>query len=87
MNAESVPHRVLDRRRIVRRVRRRFAICGCAGRRPTPAEGSWVRLGGMRRCGYWVKTEWLEDNGTRLKEKHRFEGFDLLYSDEMIEFK
>ena len=36
---------------------------------------------------YWVKTEWLEDNGTRLKEKHRFDGFDLLFSDEMIEFK
>lgn len=35
---------------------------------------------------YWVKSEWLEDNG-RLKDKHRFEGFDLLFTDDMIEFK
>lgn len=35
---------------------------------------------------YWVKTEWLDDNG-KLKEKHKFEGFDLLYTDDMIEFK
>ncbi|UAY52706.1 hypothetical protein [Ferruginibacter albus] len=42
---------------------------------------------GTMRGLYWVKTEWLEDNGTRLKEQHKFDGFDLLYSDEMIEFK
>jgi hypothetical protein len=36
---------------------------------------------------YWIKAEWLEDNGTRLKEQHKFNGFDLLFTDEMIEFK
>lgn len=36
---------------------------------------------------YWVKAEWLEENGTRLKDKHKFEGFDLIYTDDMIEFK
>ena len=36
---------------------------------------------------YWVKTEWLEDNETKLKEKHKFEGFDLLFTDDLIEFK
>ena len=35
---------------------------------------------------YWIKAEWLDDDG-RLKEKHKFEGFDLLYTDDMIEFK
>lgn len=35
---------------------------------------------------YWIKTEWMDDNG-RLKDTHKFEGFDLLFSDEMIEFK
>jgi hypothetical protein len=42
---------------------------------------------GTQRGLYWVKTEWLEDNNTKLKEKHKFEGFDLLFSDDMIEFK
>ena len=42
---------------------------------------------GGQRGLYWVKTEWLEDNGARLKEQHKFEGFDLLFTDEMIEFK
>jgi hypothetical protein len=42
---------------------------------------------GTQRGLYWVKTEWLEENGTRLKEQHKFEGFDLLFSDDMIEFK
>lgn len=42
---------------------------------------------GTMRGLYWVKTEWLEENGTRLKEQHRFDGFDLLYTDDMIEFK
>lgn len=36
---------------------------------------------------YWVKTEWLEDNETRLNDKHKFEGFDLLFTDDLIEFK
>lgn len=35
---------------------------------------------------YWVKTEWIDANGN-LKEEHRFDGFDLLFTDEMIEFK
>lgn len=41
---------------------------------------------GNMRGVYWVKNEWLQDNGT-LKEKHRFHGFELLFSDDMIEFK
>lgn len=35
---------------------------------------------------YWVKAEWIDEDG-RLKEQHRFEGFDLIFSDDMIEFK
>jgi hypothetical protein len=42
---------------------------------------------GNQRGLYWVKAEWLEEDGKRLKEQHRFEGFDLLFSDDMIEFK
>lgn len=42
---------------------------------------------GTMRGLYWVKAEWLEDNGTRLQDKHKFEGFDLLYTDDMIDFK
>jgi hypothetical protein len=42
---------------------------------------------GTQRGLYWVKTEWLEENGTRLQENHKFEGFDLLFTDDMIEFK
>jgi hypothetical protein len=42
---------------------------------------------GTIRGLYWIKTEWLEDNNTRLKEQHKFEGFDLLFTDDMIEFK
>lgn len=42
---------------------------------------------GTQRGLYWIKTEWLDENGTRLKDKHKFEGFDLLYTDDMIEFK
>src|SRR5579862_1042056 len=30
---------------------------------------------GTIRGLYWIKTEWLEDNNTRLKEQHKFEGF------------
>lgn len=36
---------------------------------------------------YWVKTEWLEDNETKLQDKYKFEGFDLLFSDDMVEYK
>ncbi len=35
---------------------------------------------------YWVKTEWLDEQGN-LKEQHKFNGFELLFSDDMIEFK
>jgi hypothetical protein len=42
---------------------------------------------GTMRGIYWIKAEWLEENGTKLKEQHKFEGFDLLYTDDMIEFK
>lgn len=35
---------------------------------------------------YWVKAEWLDDNGN-LKEQHKFNGFELLFTDDMIEFK
>jgi hypothetical protein len=42
---------------------------------------------GTIRGLYWIKTEWLEDNNKRLKEQHKFEGFDLLFTDDMIEFK
>jgi len=35
---------------------------------------------------YWVKTEWLDENNN-LKEQHKFDGFELLFNDEMIEFK
>jgi len=40
---------------------------------------------GTERGLYWVKAEWLE-NG-KLKEKHKFEGFDLIFTDDSIEFK
>lgn len=42
---------------------------------------------GTIRGLYWVKTEWLEDNEGRLKNKHKFEGFQLLFTDEQIKFK
>lgn len=35
---------------------------------------------------YWVKSEWLDEAGN-LKEQHKFNGFELLFSDDMIEFK
>ncbi|MBL0181690.1 MAG: hypothetical protein IPP96_05065 [Chitinophagaceae bacterium] len=35
---------------------------------------------------YWVKSEWLDENNN-LKEQHKFEGFELLFSDEMVEYK
>lgn len=42
---------------------------------------------GTLRGLYWVKAEWLEDDGKKLKDKHKFAGFDLLFSDDMVEFK
>ncbi len=41
---------------------------------------------GTMRGLYWVKAEWLDEAG-KLKEQYKFEGFDLLYTDDMIEFK
>ena len=41
---------------------------------------------GAMRSLYWVKSEWLNADGT-LQEQYKFEGFDLLYTDDMIEFK
>lgn len=35
---------------------------------------------------YWVKSGWLENNYTILKEEHKFEGFELLYTPDKIEF-
>ena len=35
---------------------------------------------------YWVKSEWIDENNN-LKEDHKFQGFNLLFSDEMIELK
>jgi hypothetical protein len=35
---------------------------------------------------YWVKTSWLENNNTTLKDEHKFQGFELLYSNDRIEF-
>jgi hypothetical protein len=33
---------------------------------------------------YWIKAEWLDENNN-LKEQHKFEGFDLLFTEDMIE--
>ncbi len=41
---------------------------------------------GTMRGLYWVKSEWLDNEG-KLQEQYKFDGFDLLYTDEMIEFK
>lgn len=35
---------------------------------------------------YWVKSEWLEDNNTRLKDEYKFDGFDMLYKAENLEY-
>ena len=35
---------------------------------------------------YWIKAEWLDDNNN-LKEQHKFNGFELLFSDDMVEYK
>lgn len=41
---------------------------------------------GTMRGLYWIKAEWLDEDG-KLREQYKFEGFDLLYTDDMIEFK
>lgn len=41
---------------------------------------------GNMRGIYWVKTEWLDEKGN-LKEQHKFNGFELLFSDDMVVFK
>jgi hypothetical protein len=35
---------------------------------------------------YWIKAEWLDEHNN-LKEQHKFDGFELLFSDDMIEYK
>ena len=41
---------------------------------------------GTERGLYWVKTEWLENNNTKLKNEYKFEGYDLIYRDDDLEF-
>ena len=41
---------------------------------------------GTERGLYWVKSEWLENDGNKLKEQHKFDGFNLLYNDEDLEY-
>jgi hypothetical protein len=35
---------------------------------------------------YWIKTDWLDERGN-LKEQHKFNGFELLFTDDMVEYK
>ncbi|HUZ61504.1 MAG TPA: hypothetical protein VMU83_22195 [Hanamia sp.] len=35
---------------------------------------------GTERGLYWVKEEWLEGEGSKLKEQYKFDGFNLLFS-------
>ena len=35
---------------------------------------------------YWVKTDWLADNNTRLQDKYKFYGFDTIYPADTIQF-
>src|SRR5579871_1282155 len=42
---------------------------------------------GTHRGLYWVKSEWLTDEGTRLRDEHKFNGFDLLFNADTIEYK
>ncbi|HUZ57193.1 MAG TPA: hypothetical protein VMU83_00250 [Hanamia sp.] len=37
---------------------------------------------GTERGLYWVKDEWLEGEGSKLKEQYKFEGFNLIWNDE-----
>ena len=41
---------------------------------------------GTERGLYWVKEEWLESDGCKLKEQYKFDGFNLLYNDEDLEY-
>jgi len=41
---------------------------------------------GTERGLYWVKEEWLEGDGCKLKEQYKFDGFNLLYNDEDLEY-
>ena len=41
---------------------------------------------GTERGLYWVKEDWLEGEGAKLKEQYKFEGFNLLYNDEDLEY-
>lgn len=41
---------------------------------------------GTERGLYWVKEDWLENDGTKLKEQHKFDGFNLLWNDEDLEY-
>lgn len=45
-----------------------------------------MRMKGSNRGLYWVKTEWLEDNNTRLIDRHKFYGFDALFKADNIEY-
>jgi hypothetical protein len=45
-----------------------------------------MRMKGANRGLYWVKTDWLEDNNTRLMNKHKFYGFDTLFKADNIEY-
>lgn len=45
-----------------------------------------LRPKNIERGLYWVRSSWLENNYTILKEEHKFEGFELLYSPDKIEF-
>src|SRR5215813_9317168 len=40
---------------------------------------------GNLRGLYWIKAEWLDEQGN-LKQQHKFHGFELLFTDDMIEF-
>lgn len=41
---------------------------------------------GEKRGLYWVKTEWLENDNTRLQDKYKFYGFDQVFIEDNIEY-
>lgn len=45
-----------------------------------------LRSKGADRGVFWLKRDWLDENG-KLMNKHKFYGFDLLYTDDNIEFE
>lgn len=45
-----------------------------------------LRSKGADRGVFWVKRDWLENDGTKLKDKHKFYGFDVIYNDDNLEF-